>query len=225
MEQVILRLRLLVALCGVRCRGQIAQECEERLRLANEESHGRQKLDRACGYSRRLRRTDYRTHRQSGADKWARFWQDQVCLEHPPDCGTSGPGVGIDAAVEIGECQSIGGVGERGHITIHFGPGLKMNELNRPHADEESQHLHARRPLCQRQAQTAAALFNRRDMEGRRVGDGLNVFMWEQVIVCARNGRKLPLVQIRDRLLESGWVDVGIIRAAPITRPPTGVHG
>jgi hypothetical protein len=100
-----------------------------------------------------------------------------------------------------------------------------MNELNRPHADEESQHLYARRPLCQRQAQTAAALFNSRDMEGRRVGDGLNVFMWEQVIVCARNGCELSVVQIRDRLLESGWVDVGIIRAAPITRPPTGVHG
>jgi hypothetical protein len=81
---------------------------------------GRQKLHRSCGYSRRVRRTDYRTHRQACADKWTRFRQDQVCLEHLPDCSSFGPGVGINAAVEIGECQSIGRVGERGHITIQF---------------------------------------------------------------------------------------------------------
>jgi hypothetical protein len=81
-----------------------------------------------------------------------------------------------------------------------------MYELNRPHADEESQHLHACSPLCQRKAQTAAALFNSRDMERRRVGNGLNVFMWKQVIVSPRNGREFPVVQVRDRLLEK-WLD------------------
>ena len=49
------------ALCGVRSRGQIRQKREERSRLANEESHGRQKLDRSHGCPRRVRRTDYRT--------------------------------------------------------------------------------------------------------------------------------------------------------------------
>ena len=63
------------------------------------------------------------------------------------------------------------------------------------------------------------------DVVGGGVGNGLDVLVRVQVIICPRNGRKLPLFQIRDRLLESSWIDVGIIRAAPITRPPTGVDG
>ena len=73
-------------------------------------------------------------------------------------------------------------------------------------------------------AQTAAALFHSRDLEGRGVGNCLNVLEGEQVGICPRNGRELSVVQIRNRLLESGWIDVGIIRAAAIARPPTGVH-
>jgi len=51
-----------------------------------------------------------------------------------------------------------------------------MHEFDGSHADEESQHFYAGCPLCQRQAQTAAALFHGRDMEGRGVGNSLNVF-------------------------------------------------
>ena len=72
--------------CGVRSCGQTRQICEERRRLANEESHSSQKLDRSRGCPRRLRRTDYRTYRQVGVDEGARFRHDQVGLEHLPDC-------------------------------------------------------------------------------------------------------------------------------------------
>src|SRR5215469_14027463 len=80
------RPRLDFAHCGVGCRGQIAQEREERIRLATEESHRSQKLDRSRGCPRCLGRTDYRTCRQVGVDERARFRHDQVGLEHLPDC-------------------------------------------------------------------------------------------------------------------------------------------
>ena len=38
------------------------------------------------------------------------------------------------------------------------------------------------------------------------------------------NRRELPVVEIRDRLFKRGGIDVGVIRAAPIARPPTGVY-
>ena len=72
--------------CGVRGRGQTHQICEEHLRLAHEESHGCQKLDRSRGYPCRVRRTNYRTWRQAGVDEWAGFRHDQVGLEHLSDC-------------------------------------------------------------------------------------------------------------------------------------------
>src|SRR6478609_1379754 len=98
-----------------------------------------------------------------------------------------------------------------------------MHALNRSHADKESQHFYACSSLCQRHAQTTAALFHGRDLEGRGVCNCLNVFVREQVGVVSWNRRELPVVQIRDRLLECGWIDVRIVSAAAITRPPTGV--
>ena len=98
-----------------------------------------------------------------------------------------------------------------------------MHELNWSHADEESEHFHAGRFLCQRQPQTASALFYGRDMEDRGVGNCLNVFVWVQIVICSWNCGELSVVQIRNRLLEDSGIDVRIIRTAAVTRPPAGV--
>ena len=60
-------------------------------------------------------------------------------------------------------------------------------------------------------------------MEGRCVGNCLNVFVWVQIVVCPWNGGELSVVQIRNRLLKDSGIDVGIIRTAAVTRPPAGV--
>ena len=101
------------ALCGVRRRGQIGDKREERIRLANEESHGSQELERSRRHSGRVRRTDHRTRRQARADEGAGFRHDQVRLKHLPNCGAFGPGIRIYATIEVGKCQPISWIGER----------------------------------------------------------------------------------------------------------------
>src|ERR1700722_14496092 len=98
-----------------------------------------------------------------------------------------------------------------------------MHELNWSHTDKESWHFHAGGSLRHRQAQTAAALFHGRDMEGRGVSNCLNVLVRVQVVICPWNGGKRSVVQIRSRLLEGNGIHVGIIRTALITSPPTSV--
>jgi len=61
-------------------------------------------------------------------------------------------------------------------------------------------------------------------MECRRVGNRLNMSVGVQVGVCSRNRRELTVVEIRDRLLECRWIEVRIVRAAAIARPPTRVE-
>ena len=67
-------------------------------------------------------------------------------------------------------------------------------------------------------------MFHSRDLEGRRVGNGLNVLVWVEVGVCPWNGSELPVMEIWDCLFEGGGIDVGVIRAAAIARLPTGIH-
>src|SRR6516165_3553107 len=114
-----------LALCGVRSHGQIRNKREERIRLADEETHRGKKLERSHGCPRRVRRPDYRTCREAGADEWARFRHDQVGLEHFPDCGACCSVVGVYARVEVGEVQTIGRVGDRRRKASLFRPGLE----------------------------------------------------------------------------------------------------
>jgi hypothetical protein len=69
-----------------------------------------------------------------------------------------------------------------------------VHELDRSHADQEAKHFDACGLQRHGQAQTSAALFHRRDMECRRVGNCLNVFAAAQVIVCPGNRRELTVV-------------------------------
>src|SRR5207248_8699105 len=77
-----------------------------------------------------------------------------------------------------------------------------------------------------------ATLLDKPKMETRRVCDRLEVirdpwgcplFKADQVNICSRNRRKLPLTQTRDSLSER-VTEIGILRAASVARPPAGVH-
>src|ERR1700720_3712485 len=75
-----------------------------------------------------------------------------------------------------------------------FRPGLKVHALDWCHADHDSKHFDVRDSLSQRKPQAAAALFDRRHMKRRRVGNRLNVFLGVPVGIGPRNGCELPHV-------------------------------
>src|SRR2546428_11819431 len=79
-------------------------------------------------------------------------------------------------------------------------------------------------PLRQRWVDAGAALLDEREVEARRVGDRLDVVSGGEVAIVSGNRRKLPFQQTRD-----GWgervTEIGVLGAAAVLRPVTGVHG
>src|SRR5437588_4872635 len=61
-------------------------------------------------------------------------------------------------------------------------------------------------------------------METRRVGDRLDVVSGGEVPIVSGNRWELPLTQTRNGLRE-GVAKIGVLRAAAVACPPTGVHG
>src|SRR5690348_4938039 len=61
-------------------------------------------------------------------------------------------------------------------------------------------------------------------MESGRAGDGLDVVSGGEVTIVSGNRRKLPGKQTRDGLRE-GVTEIGILGAAAVACPPTGIHG
>src|SRR6266487_413488 len=60
-------------------------------------------------------------------------------------------------------------------------------------------------------------------MEARSVGNRLNVVLGMKVPIVSRNRRKLPFQQTRNCRWE-GVPKIGVLRAAAVARPETGVH-
>src|SRR5206468_12583201 len=69
-----------------------------------------------------------------------------------------------------------------------------------------------------------AALLDGREVEARRVGNRLDVVLRGQVIIVSGNGRKLPFQQPRDGWWE-GVPEIGVLGAAAVLGPVTGIHG
>src|SRR5713101_6643261 len=80
-------------------------------------------------------------------------------------------------------------------------------------------------PLSQHGVEARATLLDKRKVKSRRVGDGLEMVSWAKVGIGSGNCRKLTLTQtgycLRKR--EIG-IEIGVVCAAAITRPPTGVN-
>ena len=62
-------------------------------------------------------------------------------------------------------------------------------------------------------------------MKPRCVRDGLDVVLRSQIVVRPRNCRMLSYTETRDCLRKrKPDIEIGIVVAAPVSRPPAGIH-
>ena len=80
-------------------------------------------------------------------------------------------------------------------------PGLKVHRLGWADTEQDAQHFCTGHSLGQRRVKAGAALLDKRKMEARRVGDGLNVVIGRKVVIISGNGWKLPFQQTRNCLV------------------------
>ena len=184
--------------------------------MADEKPHRGQEIDHAHRNALCFGRTNDRTHREIWAEEIARLRHDQVRLEVLPSKGRT---------VEIRKDQSVRGVRQRRRITGLVRPGLKMHGLGGTDADQDSQHFDTAGPLRHRRVEAVATLLDGRKVESRRVGDCLDVVGRGQVGIGPGDCRELPAVQARDGLWKlKPWIKVGILGAAAVASPPTGIE-
>src|SRR5450432_1870831 len=101
-----------------------------------------------------------------------------------------------------------------------------MSGLDWPDAKQNSQNFRIVSALSKSGVQAVATLFDSREVECRRIGNGLDVIIRRQVGIASRNGRKLPCMQVRNRLgkHEVGF-EIRVMVGATVSSPPTGVQG
>ena len=152
---------------GLHC--QFGHEREKSLRLAVEQSHGRQELHHAHGDPIGLRGTDDRAPRQVRANERARLRHDQVRLEQLSAEG---------CAIQVREGDRYAGdrifhVRQWRCVARLVLPCLEMHRFRRANADQDAQHLDAGRALCHGGIQTGSTLLDRSEVESGGVGYGL----------------------------------------------------
>src|SRR5437870_13191384 len=103
-------------------------------------------------------------------------------------------------------------------------PGLKMGGLGWADTEQDAQHFQIGDSLGQRWVEAGAALLDIPKVEARRVGDRLDVVSGGEIAIVSGNRRKLPFTQTRDGLRERA-TQIGVLRAAAVSRPITGIHG
>src|SRR6266852_1661476 len=199
---------------GICCLCQIVQEGKECRRLTYEQPVGCQGLDRThcspvglCGANDR---TDWELSVKE--DGW--LGHDQVGLEVLPSKWSR---------IEGRKDQPISGVGQRRRVACLVLPGLEVLCFGWPDAEQDTQHFRMGDPLSQRWVEAGPPLLDKRKVESSRVGDRLEMIFGGQVAIVSGNRRELPRTQTGDCLSES-VTEVGILRAAAVPRPPTGVH-
>src|SRR5713101_6612142 len=105
----------------------------------------------------------------------------------------------------------------------HDQVGLEVLCLGWPDAEQDAQHFRMGDPLSQRWVEAGPPLLDKGKVESSRVGDRLEMVFGGQVAIVSGNRRELSRTQTGDCLSES-VTEVGILRAAAVPRPPTGVH-
>src|SRR6266702_4945591 len=195
----------------------IAPTGQEVLRLADEQPVGRPGLDRGpCTPTPPwLGWANDRDGRELAAEEDGGLGHDQVGLEVLPAKGRG---------IEVRKHQPIGGVGQSRRIARLVMPGLKMGCLGGADTQQDAQHFWMGDPLSQRWVEAGATLLDKTKVEARCVGNRLEVILRVQVGIVSGNRRKLPCKQPRDGLRE-GVTEIGILGAAAVAGPPTGVHG
>src|SRR5208282_5356547 len=128
-----------------------------------------------------IERANYRDVRQIRVNELARDGKDQAGLNRNID-GIAGAGrlVGVDWQKEIGKGKTSCGVGHRcdrllNCITGKINPLEKMRDLVSADALSNFQHLQAAGFAAKRRIEAGATLFDVSEVEGRDVGDNLDV--------------------------------------------------
>ena len=85
-----------------------------------------------------------------------------------------------------------------------------MHDLCRADAEQDAQDFRVGSPLREPGVEAAAALFDHPEVEGRRVGDRLQMLARPQVVVAAWDGGELPRGEAGDGLRE-GVAEVGVL--------------
>src|SRR5260370_19712028 len=99
-----------------------------------------------------------------------------------------------------------------------------MHCLGWADTEQDTQHFQISDPLSQRWVEAGATLLDKPKMERRRVSDRLDVISGGEIVIVSGNSRMLSNMQARNRLVK-GVPEIGVLRAAAVARPPTGVHG
>jgi hypothetical protein len=156
-----------------------------------------------------------------------RLRHDQVSLELVGSVSAARTIVGIDSDVRVGKCKIT--IGDIGGVARFVVPRLEVRDLGASDTQQNSQDLQVSYLLGESRVQTAAALFNKREVESRRVRDGLQVVgdvataIEGEIAVIERDSRMLSLRKIRNGLFESA-AEIGVGGSAAETRPPRSVH-
>src|SRR4051812_46844415 len=158
---IVLVRRFSPTLSGVRSLRERRDAGEELRRLSPEQAHGGQELRRAQGRALGVAGTDDRAARELPIEELRRLGHDPVGLEQRP------------TRLQVRERESGGGVGQRRSVAGLVLPRLEMHRLRGADADQDAQHLGARRSLCEGGVETRAALLDRAEVEAGRVRDRL----------------------------------------------------
>ncbi len=194
---------------------EIGQELKERWRLADEESHSREKLQRSHCSPVGSRRPHYRARWEASAQEDGWLGHDQVGLEFLS---------AKRGRIEVREHQrGIFRVGQSRCIARFVAPGLKVHCLSGTDAENDAQNIGMGDALSERWIKAGSALLDGSKVEARSIGDCLNVVIRREVVVGPRNGRMLAHIQSGDGLIE-GVAEIRVLVANAIARPPTGIH-
>ena len=180
--------------------------------MTDEQSVGDKAVDRARSGAIGLGGTNDRADREPTIEEDCRLGHDQVGLGQ------------FAVGVEVGEDQTVRGIGQGRRIAGFILPRLEVHNLGAADAEQNSQHLVVGDPLGERGVYAGASLLDPREVEAGRVGDRLQVVRRSEVAIVSRNRRKLPSSQAWDGLRE-GVAEVGVQRVAAVARPETGVDG
>src|SRR6267378_4965170 len=146
----------------IRIFSQVSHKCKELLRLAQEESHGGEKLEGSHGSPLCASGTNDGACRELPAEKYSGFRHDQVGLE------ILTPG---RRHVEVGKYQRmILGVGQSRSIAGLVLPRLKVHGLGWADAEHDAQNLDIGYPLSQRWIEAGPTLLDGAKVEHSRVG-------------------------------------------------------